>query len=153
VEIDQFGVDVSNAQGEVKWSQLRESGVAFAWAKATDGINTSKSRTKNNSIQTTFEPNMRNGTNAGVIMGAYHFAQANFRPDTQGARDEATNFFKTLYNPEKKIDYLRPGYLRPMLDVEDPKDGTDNGSEILGLNNEVATDGTTILSLTNWVTE
>src|SRR6478672_5782106 len=63
-----FGIDVSNNNGSVNWSSVYGNGARFAFAKATEG---------NYFQDAYFNGNMNNGKNAGLKMGAYHFA----RPD------------------------------------------------------------------------
>lgn len=97
-----FGVDVSGgAQGTINWQQVKTSGMTFGFAKATEGFTFNDAQ---------FVPNMTNGKNAGVVMGAYHFA----RPDNNSAVDEA-NHFLSIAGP-----YIGAGYLPPVLDIEDP---------------------------------
>ncbi|MCK4732664.1 MAG: fibronectin type III domain-containing protein, partial [Methanophagales archaeon] len=94
------GIDVSHWQGDIDWSQVYNSGYKFAFAKATGGTGF---------IDGDFEGNMIEGHNAGMLMGAYHFAY----PEYNGPVDEA-QFFVSVAG-----EYLREGYLRPVLDIED----------------------------------
>jgi len=100
-----LGIDVSHHQGNIDWSLVYNAGKVFAFVKATEGY------TYNDPM---FVTNMENGTQAGVWMGAYHFA----RPDNNSATDEAHHFVQIAGN------YIGPGYLPPVLDLEDPP-GTD----------------------------
>ncbi|UQI47909.1 lysozyme [Streptomyces sp. HU2014] len=60
------GVDVSSHNGNVAWSTLWDSGVRFAYTKATEGT----------SYTNPYFAQQYNGSyNAGMIRGAYHFAQ------------------------------------------------------------------------------
>src|SRR5262245_14798327 len=59
------GIDVSNHQGTVNWTAVKNSGITFAFAKATEG--------------TTFtdafiNQNIAGMKRVGIIPGAYHFA-------------------------------------------------------------------------------
>ena len=54
----------------------------YAWAKASEGMTYQDPK---------FMANMSNGIDAGVIMGAYHFA----RPDNNLAIQDAENFLNT----------------------------------------------------------
>jgi GH25 family lysozyme M1 (1,4-beta-N-acetylmuramidase) len=99
------GVDVSHHQGSIDWSLVYADGKVFAFVKATEGYTYNDPQ---------FVTNMQNGTNAGVLMGAYHFA----RPDNNSAADEANHFVNVAGN------YIGNGYLPPVLDLEDPP-GTD----------------------------
>ena len=98
------GIDVSDYQGDItttEWTQIHNDGRDFAWTKATEA---------GGFTATTFVNNMVRGTNAGVYMGAYHYA----RPDLNGgdATVDAQHFINVA-GP-----YLTAGYLRPMLDIE-----------------------------------
>jgi GH25 family lysozyme M1 (1,4-beta-N-acetylmuramidase) len=99
-----LGIDVSHYQGTINWQQVKSTdSKVFAWSKATDGIGT---------IDNTFSANMINGSSAGVVMGACHFA----RPYEHPAVDEA-NYFLSVAG-----SYIKAGYLPPALDIEDPSD-------------------------------
>ncbi len=94
------GIDVSSYQGSNDWTSIHAAGKDFAWAKATEG------QTVNDS---TFVANMNNGAAVpGMYMGAYHFAH----PELHDPATEANHFLSIAGN------YLAPGYLRPMLDIE-----------------------------------
>ncbi|MEV4439415.1 lysozyme [Streptomyces sp. NPDC049577] len=73
------GVDVSSHNGNVPWSSLRNSGVRFAYAKATEGT----------SYTNPYFTQQYNGPyDAGMIRGAYHFAL----PDNSSGRAQANYF-------------------------------------------------------------
>src|SRR5215469_2154281 len=74
-----FGIDVSSYQGSINWSTVHSQGAQYAFAKATEG---------NYYEDADFKNNMNNGKNAGVQMGAYHFA----RPDLNCVSTEANYF-------------------------------------------------------------
>ncbi|MEO0228325.1 MAG: GH25 family lysozyme [candidate division WOR-3 bacterium] len=98
------GVDVSGYQHpggkQIDWSQVYKAGYTFAFIKATEGTSYTNSY---------FTTDVNNGRNAGILMGVYHFA----RPDKgNDAKAEAEYFIKTAG------EYLKEGYLRPVLDVE-----------------------------------
>ena len=93
------GIDVSHWQGDIDWDQVYGSGKRFAFVKASEGISYRDPK---------FEENMANGREAGMLMGAYHFA----RPINNSAVDEARFFVSVIE------DYLTEGYLRPALDLE-----------------------------------
>ena len=95
-----LGIDVSHNNGTINWSQISVNKV-FAWAKATEGYTFNDPN---------FSTNMVNGSNAGVVMGAYHFA----RPDNNTAVDEANHFVSIAGS------YIGTGFLPPVLDLEDP---------------------------------
>src|SRR5437879_4555918 len=90
------GVDVSHFQQEIDWIQVRRVGVAFAFIKATEGINVFDAR---------FNQNWRNAKAARVLRGAYHL----FRPQLE-AEAQAHCFLDKMGSD--------PGDLPPVLDVE-----------------------------------
>jgi len=103
---DVVGIDVSDHQGSIDWSQVAGAGYSFAFVKASEGegwTGDSKARQQN------FEANMQGASSAGMLGGAYHFA----RPDLgNSAVDEARWFVNVTGG------YIKPGYLRPVLDIE-----------------------------------
>ncbi|MFE7659930.1 lysozyme [Streptomyces celluloflavus] len=73
------GVDVSGHQGNVDWQSLWNSGVRFAYVKATEST----------SYTNPYFAQQYNGSyNVGMIRGAYHFAT----PDTSSGAAQATYF-------------------------------------------------------------
>src|SRR5207253_881242 len=58
------GVDVSKWQGEIDWAAVRDSGMRFAFIKATEGGDVVDDR---------FQQNWSGAKSAGVARGAYHF--------------------------------------------------------------------------------
>jgi lysozyme len=94
------GIDVSNWQGAVDWQAVAGGGAAFAICKATEGL----------SYQDPWFPRNWHGTAAaGLVRGAYHFAQ----PDHSEAEDEAEYFVNYL----EAAGGLEPGDL-VVLDLE-----------------------------------
>ena len=59
------GIDVSKYQGEIDWPAARDSGVTFAWIKATEGGDYKDAY---------FDHNWQAAKDAGIVRGAYHFA-------------------------------------------------------------------------------
>ena len=115
-----IGIDVSHHQNSIDWQQVAGDGISFAYVKATEGMTYLDPR---------FTANMTGGQNAGVIMGAYHFA----RPDNNTATDDANNFITHASS------YVGNGFLPPVLDLENPNSNTDLESLF------------TSAQLTNWV--
>jgi lysozyme len=95
-EFDVHGVDVSKYQGEIDWQAVKESGVAFAFIKASEGGDRSDSK---------FQYNWAAAKAAGVPRGAYHFVYW-CRPP----HEEIANFIANVPND--------PEALPPVLDVE-----------------------------------
>ena len=58
------GIDVSKFQGDIDWNEVANSGVKFAWIKATEGGDRADAR---------FRANWDGAKAAGVPHGAYHF--------------------------------------------------------------------------------
>ncbi|MFB3765515.1 MAG: GH25 family lysozyme [Methanotrichaceae archaeon] len=100
------GIDVSDHQGNIDWSQVVGAGYKFAFVKATECegfTGDPKARQQN------FEANMNGASSAGVFAGAYHFA----RPDLGNSATDEARWFVNVAG-----DYIKPGYLRPVLDIE-----------------------------------
>ncbi|MGW3855626.1 GH25 family lysozyme [Micromonospora arida] len=76
------GVDVSNYQGAINWTSVRNAGIQFAFIKATEGTSYKDPR---------FNANYVNSYNAGVIRGAYHFARPNISAGSTQANYLASN--------------------------------------------------------------
>jgi len=91
------GIDVSQWQGAVNWQSVKQSGVAFAFARATYGSTL---------IDPQFSANRHGMRAAGVIGGAYHFFVTADDPEQQA------NLFI------KAVGSLEGGDLPPVLDVE-----------------------------------
>ena len=99
------GVDVSLFQDMVDWETARADGIEFAFVRATRG------ETYDDPL---FLANMRNATQAGVLVGPYHFC--NLDTDTNNPLDpinEANHFLKVI-----KPYYDAGLVLPPVADVE-----------------------------------
>ena len=104
-----LGCDVSNYQPSILWPPVKSSGVSFAWCKATESTTyTSPS----------FVAQETGAKNAGIFIGAYHFARPSVHPNITGANsaDTEANFFWSVAS-----NYVKGTgtYLVPMLDWED----------------------------------
>lgn len=75
-----FGIDASSDQGSINWSSVYANGAQFAFVRATEG---------NYFEDPDFKANEVNGKNAGLLMGAYHFA----RPDIDCPSTDANYFW------------------------------------------------------------
>jgi lysozyme len=58
------GIDVSKFQGDIDWNAVANSGIKFAWIKATEGGDYADAR---------FQANWEGAKAAGIPHGAYHF--------------------------------------------------------------------------------
>jgi GH25 family lysozyme M1 (1,4-beta-N-acetylmuramidase) len=100
------GIDVSNHQGSINWTSVKNAGIKFAFCKATEGVDFVDAR---------FTQNIVNANAVGIPIGPYHFG----RPDSaennpNDAIDEANDFVDAI-----APYYAQPGIrLRPVLDVE-----------------------------------
>jgi len=90
------GIDVSRYQGDIDWNSVRDSGVRFAWIKATEGGDRADER---------FQANWTGAKQAGIPRGAYHFVYWCRAP-----MEEMANFEQTAP--------VEPDALPPVLDVE-----------------------------------
>lgn len=98
------GIDVSKFQGDINWNQVfNQGGKKFAIIRATAGKRTTDDK---------FLKNIVEAKNAGLIVGAYHFAY----PQAYTAHEEAQKFLSVASN------YIGNGYLPPALDIEDSPD-------------------------------
>lgn len=91
------GIDVSHFQGRIDWPSVARQGIAFAYAKASEG---------NSVTDPMFSANYDAMRAAGVARGAYHFLHADVDAGAQ-----ARHFLGVLGAPQA-------GDLPPMLDVE-----------------------------------
>ena len=105
------GIDVSHYQGAINWQSVKQAGIAFAYAKATDGGTT---------VDSQFKTNWQAMQAAGIARGAYHF----FEPTAEAAA-QANNFIHT-------VGSLRPTDLPPVIDVE-ISNGVSNSQLISGV--------------------
>jgi len=98
------GIDVSHFNGKIDWSKVKEAGISFGYAKATQGTGFKDPY---------FHLNWINMGTAKISRGAYHFYDPKADPNTQ-----ATLFCEM-------VGELEESDLVPMLDLE--------GSNIGGL--------------------
>jgi GH25 family lysozyme M1 (1,4-beta-N-acetylmuramidase) len=101
------GVDVSVFQGAINWQTLRSNNKEFAFVRS--------SRTTLD-LDPNFHANMAGAKAAGVITGPYHRALPLGDGDAGVFVDPVTDANR-FYNAAK--DYIKEGYLRPVLDAED----------------------------------
>ncbi|MET8558749.1 lysozyme [Streptomyces sp. NPDC004959] len=94
------GVDVSSYQGNVNWSALWNSGVKWAYTKATEGTYYTNP---------SFTQQYNGSYNVGMIRGSYHFAT----PDTTSGATQA-NYFVAHGGGWSKDGKTLPG----VLDIE-----------------------------------
>jgi lysozyme len=90
------GIDVSRYQGDVDWRAAQQSGVSFAFLKATEG---------GDGFDPSFDANWRGAAAAGIPRGAFHFFYF-CRPASEQARWFIRNVPRSA------------GALPPVLDME-----------------------------------
>ena len=133
-----LGTDVSGFQPSINWTTVKNGGVVFAWAKATEGTGY---------INPYFTSQESGARGVGIYIGAYHFARPSINTNLTGLRSadsEASYFWSTAGN------YIinGGGYLVPMLDWEDPN--ATNG--YVGTSG-IAISGFTTAYMSQWVNE
>lgn len=121
------GFDVSQFQGNINWTTAYDAGVRFAFIRSSRGGPLGAQL-----VDPFFVTNMTNsaaatsnGQPVTIYTGNYHFGRPDLAPipsnptfqqffDALGAhaRSEADFFYGTVH------DYLTPGHLRPVLDLE-----------------------------------
>jgi len=103
-----LGIDISNYQGNVNWSQTKEYGVDFAFIKVTEGTWFYDENSSNYDLK----KNIRNAVNNGVKIGYYHFARPGSSTDPAADATAEANWFL-----EKVAELPKPDF--PLvLDVE-----------------------------------
>ena len=121
------GIDVSEFQGAMNWTTAYNAGVRFTFIRATRGP--ASGTGSGNDIRTT--TNVPAARAAGILAGVYHYARpdliavATGQPTTAALTASAQSEALHLYHVAK--NYMLPGYLRPVLDLEErggPDDGT-----------------------------
>lgn len=83
-----YGIDVSEWQGEIDYTVVREAGIEFVYIKATEG---------QRFIDSYFEENYINAKSNGMKIGVYHYLIARTEEE---ARLEARHFVKTIAGKE-----------------------------------------------------
>ncbi len=111
------GIDISTSQGTIQWPQVPHAGLAFAYVKASEGLQNDRNHAARVAY---FRANWPRVRNAGLLRGAYHFFRANENAELQA------DIFIQAVGPLDDND------LPPMLDVETP-DGVDRATRTIGV--------------------
>ena len=90
------GIDVSHHNGEIDWSRVKQSGIQFAYIKATEGSDWEDIR---------FPNNWTESKKNKIYRGAYHFFST-----TSSGEAQALNYISAV--PKEK------GMLPPVIDLE-----------------------------------
>lgn len=112
------GIDVSHHQGNVDFEAVADSGMRFAIAKCTEGVNYEDPK---------FRENWAKMLDVGadkLLRGAYHFARPSSTGGSADGEAEARDFCAVL----KSVGSYEEGCLPPALDFEEysDSDGNDN---------------------------
>lgn len=95
------GIDVSHYQGEIDWQQVKDSGIQFAFIKATDG----------EGPDPVWQGNVLEANKAGIPFGLYHFMRPSEDPAGQA------EWFQSRFETLKEQVGIVPD-LPPVLDAE-----------------------------------
>lgn len=90
------GLDISKFQGEIDFKKLKENNISFIFVKATEGEDFK---------DIMFDNNLKNGKEANILMGAYHFYRL-----CENGKKQAEFFIKNV-----KKDLID---LPPVIDLE-----------------------------------
>ena len=93
------GIDVSEFQGTINWSQVATSGITFAYIRAGDGTNVLDSR---------FQGNWSGARTSNITRGAYWYFEPSMNPAVQA---------DMLLQQLQAVGFLQ-GDLVPAIDVE-----------------------------------
>jgi hypothetical protein len=83
------GIDLSHWQGNVDFARIKASGVKFVYVKATQSTTFT---------DPTFATNVKNARDAGIPIGAYHYAKPTAPLNLTEAKNQATFFVNTMKN-------------------------------------------------------
>ena len=84
------GIDISHWQGDINFSDVKESGIDIVYIKSSEG---------NNYIDPLFEQNYNNAKSNGLYVGVYHYLTAT----TEEMAKQQANFFASVISG-KQID-------------------------------------------------
>lgn len=84
-----LGMDVSHYQDAINWTNVADSGIAFAWCKATE---------ETNYTDPSFTSNVFQAKSFILPIGLYHFAHPEVDMGTAGADAEAAYFWSIASN-------------------------------------------------------
>lgn len=100
-----LGIDISDYQSIINWTNVKKSGIEFAWTKASEGVS---------ATETSLSTNIAHARNVGIPIGVYHYAHPETHLGLAGADQEAAAFWSIAGK------YITNGgiCLMPTLDVE-----------------------------------
>lgn len=101
------GIDVSHYQGDIDWNiVVKNANISYAYLKATEGATL---------VDDTYEKNLREAKNAGLLVGSYHF----YRPNTDW-KAQFENLTKNVRPNDQD--------LVPIIDIEHKGNVSDKNS-------------------------
>jgi GH25 family lysozyme M1 (1,4-beta-N-acetylmuramidase) len=86
------GIDVSNNNGTINWTSVKNAGISFAFIKATEGTTFKDSY---------YPANWAGAKSVGIVRGAYHFARPSTSPSATQSGINQANFFLGYAPPSK----------------------------------------------------
>lgn len=119
-----LGIDVSQSQGTIDFTQVRGAGFCFCICKASEGADY-----QDPSFATNIQRIRDLAPGAPFYAGAYHFARPDHRTGRSGGETEGKWFSKVLQDTARSLGIsLTQDFLEPVLDMEtyDKSDSSDN---------------------------
>lgn len=115
-----IGIDVSEAQGKVNWPMVRNAGYDFAYVKASEGRGFTDAH---------FVTNWTAAHEAGLLVGAYHYARVSKTPTIDDDARAEAEWFASLISARGGDGIMLP----PVLDIEWDKkaDKVIKGAEVI----------------------
>src|ERR1700759_5001317 len=86
------GIDVYHGTGTINWTSVKNSGVSFAFLKATQGTYYQDA---------SYSTNRTNANAQGIVIGAYHFADPATSPTVSANAIAQANYFYNFAKPAK----------------------------------------------------
>ncbi len=93
----QNGIDVSEYNGDINWSQVKKSQVSFAMLRCVKGSNPN-----NISVDAKFNQNIKGASDNGISVGVYRYSYADTASE---ARKEAMAVVNAIQNSGYRIQY------------------------------------------------
>jgi GH25 family lysozyme M1 (1,4-beta-N-acetylmuramidase) len=125
-----LGIDVSQSQGAIDFTQVRGAGFCFCICKASEGADY-----QDPSFVTNMQRIRDLGSGAPFYAGAYHFARPDHRAGRSGGETEGQWFCEVLQDTARTLGIsLAQDFIEPVLDMEtyDKSDSSDNVAWIDG---------------------
>lgn len=111
-----IGVDIQDYKGEIDWQRVKNSGIIFAYIKATDGDAFTDSK---------FLQNWKASKSAPILRGAYTV----FRPAANPVA-QAEHFYQTVVAAQLALKEVQLGELPPAIAVKEFPVDKDSGKKL-----------------------